>query len=303
MNNRFAGLALIGGIAAGAANTAAAAAAQCVNCTDAQMYTMARTLGANTSAHIVWDPATGKVKRYRNYCGSAPNSADPGAKAGAAIKAACNLQTDELQVGADLANAAAAMSTIWTQTSGTFKADFTSNVSGISYPSYYPGKPTAHDFLTDSNLRGNILDLVNTPEVFATPGTGTSSSLRNALATLTADINAYLSFKQGVYLTIKIQFHDGSKVSIKLTLGEDPQYVANSARDSSGHALPDPTDFQQSYAGRWNFGPGDGHNMAEFIEYMRSVGVTITSGGTNPNGQVNCVWQPSNNTTTCFIPR
>jgi len=303
MKNRVAGAVLVFGLIASAANPAAAAAVQCVNCTEAQMYNAARALGASTSAHLVWDPATGNIKRYRNSCGSSPNSAEPGpAKGATAIATACNLQTEELQVAANLATVAAAMSEVWRQTSGTFKADFTSNISGISYPSYYPGKPTAHDFLTDISLRGDILDLANTPEIFSTPGTGTSGSLRNALATLTADVNAYLSFKQGVYLTIKVQFHDGSKVSIKLTLGEDPQYVPNSARDSSGHALPDPDFGTPAYPGRWYFGPGDSHNMAEFIEYMRALGVTITS-GTVPNGQVNCVWQPSSNTTTCFIPR
>lgn len=144
--------------------------------------------------------------------------------------------------------------------------------------------------------------MVNTPEIFSTPGTGTPGSLGNALATLIADVNAYLSFKQGVYLTIDVEFHDGSKISIKLTLGENPQYVPNSAVDSSGHSLPDPDFGTPAYPGRWYFGPEDGHNMAEFIEYMRSLGVTITA-GTVPNGQVNCVWTQSNNTTTCFIPR
>jgi hypothetical protein len=284
------------------ANAATASTAQCVNCDDTQMYSMARTLGASSAAHIVWDPATGNIKRYLNYCGSAPNSADPGTKAGD-MKTVCNLQTEELPVDGDLATVATAMSEVWRQTNGTFKGDFASNIGGVVYPSYLPGKPTAHDFQMDSELRGNIQDLVNTPEIFSTPGTGASSTLGHALAAIAAHVDAYLAMKQGVYLTIDVEFHDGSKVAFLLTLGQVPQYVPGSARDSSGHTLPDPADFGQSYSGRWYFGPGDSHNMAEFIEYMRSLGITITSGSGLGDGQVNCVWTPSNNTTTCFIPR
>ena len=297
------GTALVGLVGVVAANTAAASTAQCVNCDDTQMYNMARTLGASSSAHIVWDPATGTIKRYLNYCGSAPNGTNSGlAKSGATTKATCTLQTEELPVDADLATVATAMSEVWRQTGGTFKADFTSNIGGITYPSYYPGKPTAHDFLIDSALRSDILRLVNTPEIFSTPGTGGGGTIGNALAAIAAHVDAYLAMKQGVYLTIDVEFHDGSKISMKLTLGENPQYVPNSAYDSSGHGLPDPTGEGLSYSGRWYFGPGDNANMAEFIEYMRSIGVTITS-GTLPSGQVNCIWQPSTNTTTCFVPR
>lgn len=284
------------------ADAAVATTAQCVNCSDTQMYNVARTLGASSSAHIVWDPATGNIKRYLNYCGSAPNSVEPKAKAGG-TKAGCTLQTDELPVDGDLATVAAAMGEVWRETGGTFKADFTANIGGINYPSYYPGKPTAHDFLMDAALRGDIMRLVNTPEIFSTPGTGASSTLGNALAAIAAHVDAYLAMKQGVYLTIDVEFSDGSKVSFKLTLGETPEYVPNTAVDSSGHTLPDPADFQQSYSGRWYFGPGDSHNMAEFIEYMRSLGITITSGSGLGDGQINCVWAPSTNTTTCFIPR
>lgn len=298
------GVALAGVLGRSAANTASAAAAPCVNCDDTQMHDLARRLGASASAHIVWDPATGNVRRYRNYCGSAPNGTGSGpAKSPSTTQAGCRLQTEEWQADAELAAVATAMSTVWQQTAGTFKADFTPNVGGIAYPSYLPGKPTAHDFPMDASLRGELLDRANTPEIFSTPGTGSSAPLGNALTAIAAQVDAYLAMKQGVYLTIAVEFHGGSKISVKLTLGEAPQYVANTARDGSGHALPDPTSVQQGYSGRWYFGPEDGHNMAEFIESMRSLGVTITSGSRVPNGQVNCVWTPSNNTATCFIPR
>lgn len=71
------GAALVGLIGMMDTGAALASTAQCVNGDDTQMYNMARTLGASTSAHIVWDPATGNIKRFLNYCGSAPDSADP----------------------------------------------------------------------------------------------------------------------------------------------------------------------------------------------------------------------------------
>jgi len=276
-----------------------AATAQCVNCNDAQMYDMARSLGASPTAHIVWNPASGNVKRFRTYCGSAPNAADPsGSKSGATTAAACNLQTEEQQVSANLVGVADAMSRIWQHTGGTFKADITANIGSISYNSYYPRKPTAHDFQNDLQLQAELIDLASTEDIFDY----SSSTIAAALQFIGAHIDAFLSMKQGVFVTIKLQFYDGSSIKVLVKLGEVSSYVKGSARDSSGHALPDPDYGTPAYPGRWNFGPGQGSDMSAFIEYMRSLGVTITA-GTVPNGQVNCTWNSVTNTTTCFIPR
>ncbi len=278
--------------------TAQAATAQCVNCSDAQMYDKARSLGASPTAHIVWNPANGNVKRFRTYCGSAPSAADlGGSKSGATTAAACNLQTEEQQVSADLVGVANAMSRIWLHTGGTFKADITANIGSITYNSYYPRKPTAHDFQGDLQLQAELIDLASTEDIFDY----SSSTIAAALQFIGAHIDAFLAIKQGVFVTIKLQFYDGSSVRVIAKLGEVPTYVANSARDSSGHLLPDFSD-SNSYPGRWNFGPGQGSDMSVFLEYMRSLGVTITA-GTVPNGQVNCTWNSGTNTTTCFIPR
>lgn len=278
-------------------HAAQAATARCFNCSDAQMFSMARSLGASSLAHIVWDPVSGNVKRYRNYCGSAPNSAGQSAKPEAA-SAACNLQTEEQQVSSDLVGVASALGRIWQHTSGTFKADINASVGGINYSSYYPRKPTAHDFQGDCQLRAEIVDLASSEAIFSY----SSSTVAAALAYIASHIDAFLPMKQGVFVTIKIQFYDGSSIKLLLKLGEVPTYVANSARDSTGHALPDPTELQHGYSGRWNFAPGQNSDMSAFIEYMRSLGVTVTSGQL-PNGQVNCVWTPATNTTTCYIPR
>lgn len=277
---------------------ARAATAQCVNCDDTQMYNMARSLGASSAAHIVWDPADGDVKRYRNYCGSGTNSINPGTKSGTATTATCTLQTEELQVTSDLVGVANAMSQIWRQTGGTFKADITADIGGISYPSYYPRKPSAHDFQTDLQLQGDILDLASTEAIFGY----STSSIGTAVAYLAAHLDAFISMKQGVFITIKLKFLDGSSVKVLVKLGEQTTYVKSTARDSSGHVLPDPDYGTPAYPGRWNFAPGQESDLRSFLDYMRSLGVTITDGQL-PNGQVNCVWTSTNNTTTCYIPR
>ncbi|MBL8298583.1 MAG: hypothetical protein JNN30_09580 [Rhodanobacteraceae bacterium] len=279
-------------------HAAHAATVQCVNCSDAQLYNTARTLGASSTAHIVWDPADGDVRRYRNYCGSAPNGTSPGTKSSTTTAAACNLQTEEHQVTSELVGVASAMSQIWRHTGGTFKADITAEIGGISYPSYYPRKPSAHDFQTDLQLQGEILDLASTEDIFGY----STSSLGTALTFIGSHIDAFLSMKQGVFVTIRLKFLDGSSVKVLVKLGEVTTYVKNTARDSSGHVLPDPDYGTPAYPGRWNFAPGQSSDMTQFIEYMRSLGVTITNGQL-PNGQVNCVWTSTNNTTTCYIPR
>jgi hypothetical protein len=36
---------------------------------------------------------------------------------------------------------------------------------------------------------------------------------------------------------------------------------------------------------------------------MRSLGVTIATGGNAGNGVIVCTWNPTTNTTTCYLPR
>ncbi len=286
------------------AGSASAAAVQCVNCSDAQMYAKARTLGASPNAHLVWNPANGAVKKFRNYCGSAPNAgggvngkSDEAPKAGVEVNAGCTLQTDEVAVGADVVGVADALGQIWRGTNGTFKSGVRANIGGRSFPTYLPGRPSAHDFLTDIQLRGEIIDLASTPQIFQM----SNSALSGPFAYLVGHADAFLAFTQGVVITIDIVFDDGSKIQLRATLGENATYVKDSARDSSGHVLPDRSSNPQDYTGRWYFPPGQGPDMAAFIEYMRSLGIPISSGSAN-GGVITCNWNPTNNTTTCVIP-
>ena len=286
-----------------AGQTAHAATVQCLNCNDAQMHNKARSLGANASPHIVWNPANGAVKRYRNYCGSAPNVTTPSPmakEADTANAAGCQLQTEELAITADLEHVTQALSQIWHGSGGTFKSSVRAHIGGMVFPTYLPGRPTAHDFLMDRQLQAQILDFASTDDIFELDPT---NSLRAPLAFIASHVDAFLAMSQGVIITVDVVFDDGSKVQLRLTVGDNATYVAGSTRDNTGHILPDPADSQRSYAGRWYYPPGQGSDMTAFLEYMRSLGVTVTSGDSAGNGVITCTWNATTNTTTCVIPR
>lgn len=290
-------LALGAALLMAAVQTAQATTAQCANCGETQMQAKAKSLGAGASPHIIWNPVNGEVRRYRVYCGSAPNAIGEGVKSGATTQAGCTFQTEDLQVSADLVTVAGAMSQIWNQTGGTFKAQINANITTLSYPAYLPNKPSAHDFQRDAQLRYEILSMASTQQIFQLSNT----PLAGPVTQILAHIDAFLAMTQGVFVSVDIIFADGSKITVMVKLNENATYVANSAADSTGHALVDPSDSPRNYAGRWYFPPGQGHDMASFIEYMRSLGIPITSGSAN-GGVVTCNWNPTNNTTTCVIP-
>lgn len=246
---------------------------------------------------IVWNPVNGEVRRYRAYCGSAPNATGGSEKSGATTQAGCTLQAEDLQVSADLVTVAGAMSQIWNQTGGTFKAQINANVTSQSFPAYLPNKPSAHDFQRDAQLRYEILNLASTSQIFQL----SNAPLAGPVVQLLAHIDAFTAMTQGVFVSVDIVFADGSTVTVMVKLNENATYVANSAVDSTGHTLVDPNYGTPAYPGRWYFPPGQGPDMAAFIEYMRSLGVTIASGSSN-GGVITCNWNPTNNTTTCVIP-
>ncbi len=280
-----------------AAQAAQATTVQCSHCNEGQMQAKAKSLGAGGSPHIVWNPVNGEVRRYRVYCGSAPNATDSGAKSGATTQAGCTFQAEDLQVSADLVTVAEAMSQIWNQTGGTFKAQINANVTSQSFPAYLPNKPSAHDFQLDAQLRAEIMDLASSPQIFQL----SNAPLAGPVVQVLAHIDAFLAMTQGVFVSVDVVFADGSKITVMVKLNENATYVANSARDSSGHALVDPSDSPRNYAGNWYYPPGQGPDMAAFIEYMRSLGIPITSGSAN-GGVITCHWNPANNTTTCVVP-
>lgn len=200
----------------------------------------------------------------------------------------------------DRLRVAAALDEIRLATRRTFKVGIHVDIGEMSFPTYLPERPTARDFLLDVNLRAALIDLARTPRIFDLDA---SHTLQSPLSTIASHTDALLATSQEVVVAVHIVFHDGSKIRIRLSVGREAAYVPGSARDGSGHVLPDPNFDTSAYSGRWYYPPGQAADMTAFLEYMRSLGVTIATGGNAGNGVIVCTWNPTTNTTTCYLPR
>lgn len=291
------------------AESAAASATRCVNCNDSQMYNAGRNVGASPSPILVWDPADGDVKRFRNYCGTV-NGIDPGAAGkgatgradpASATQATCSLRTEELAVTTTTADLGRALGEVWRATGGTMKGMIVADFSNENFPTYLPGKPTAHSFVLDGALRGRILDRASEPDIFQMdPG----NVLAGPLKFILSHGDAFLGFTDGIVITIDVVFVDGSKVQVRATIGENATYVPGSARDNTGQFLPDRSDNMQDYHGMWYYPPGSGNDMNAFLELMRQLGVQVVYGATGQGqGVIKCRWNPENNETICMLPK
>ncbi|TDR44019.1 hypothetical protein DFR29_106165 [Tahibacter aquaticus] len=291
------------------AQSAAAAATRCINCNDTQMYNAARAAGASPSPILVWDPADGDVKRFRNYCG-ALNGVDPGtAGKGAtgrtarasATQATCSLQTEELAVTTTTIDLGRALGEVWRATGGTMKGMIVADFSDVGFPTYLPGKPTAHSVVLDGALRGRILDRASEPDIFQmAPG----NILAGPIEFILSHGDAFLGFTDSIVITVNVVFADGSKVQVRAPMGENATYVPGSARDNTGQLLPDRSDNMQDYNGRWYYPPGSGDDMNAFLDLMRQLGVQVVYGTTGQGtGVIPCRWNPESNETVCMLPR
>lgn len=288
----------------------AGAGTRCVNCNDAQMYNAARAVGPTLSPFLVWDPADGDVKRLRNYCGTL-NGVDPGtggkaatgtAERASATTTACNLQTEDLGVDTTTIDLGRALSEVWRATGGTMKGMIVADISDASFPTYLPGKPTAHSFVLDAAFRSRILDMANKPSIFQMDP---SNVLSGPLKFILSHGDAFLGFTDGIIIiTIDVVFADGSKVQLRATIGENATYVPGSARDNTGQLLPDRSDDPQDYNGTWYYPPASGNDMNAFLEFMRQLGVQVVYGNTGQgSGVIKCRWNPENNETICMLPK
>ena len=213
-----------------------------------------------------------------------------GATAACAASAQCGNGNNAAAREAD-----AALADIRQRTGGTFEARLRTNIGGLDFPAYAQRAPRAHDFQHDLALRGAILDLVRAPAVFER----SDDPLARAAARLLAHADAYALLARPVFVVVDVVFADGSSVTARMRLGEGGTYVANSAVDASGHALPDFNDARR-YPGRWYYAPDQADDRTAFIGHLRRLGATIASGSSN-DGVIRCTWTPSTKT-TCVEP-
>lgn len=201
----------------------------------------------------MWNPHGGAIRKFVTYCGS-PNVVARAAESAplathsvvepSGVCGAMALTTEEYPVETGYANVAPHLGIVWIATGGTWKLNRDGNrlkgqrglrvsLSGRAIPNYYPGSPTAVDYLTDRNLRAWVQDYVSEHGL-----DGATSAIRAAFDYLFAHFDATFNFTQGIQVTFEVTFHDGSSVVLQQSLNQPAEFKPGSARDSTGQALP-----------------------------------------------------------------
>lgn len=266
-------LLLILGIA-GSTNVYAGTLLRCANCTWASMEQLANQQGPGT--WDVWVPTTGALGRYKVACGVRPQGADkPGDRSfagngGETTQACTNQVVDYPPIPSDRVEAAAKASQVYNGTFGSMKVGVTVYQRDIPGSGYIGRVTTAHDYLTDINLRGRINSSITNNSV-----TNASNPLYGIVSWLFSHADAALGFTGGMEILVTIEFDDGSKVKVIVTLNHPAEYVPESATDSDGNTLPE--DNSPRSQGRWRF--GSEQNANRFAELVSRLGGELIGRG------------------------
>lgn len=157
----------------------------CPYCSAATMQANARAAGLGE--FYVWDPyANGLMRKYFTYCGN-PRSADAVGKSfiqspAGGICGTAPMITEEVPVEAQYLELAPHLAVLYIASNGTFHfgadlnppgrsvatpdAVFTEprglevDLRGQTWETYYPLQPSATDYFTDANLRGQVKDYI-----------------------------------------------------------------------------------------------------------------------------------------------
>lgn len=282
----------------------------CPNCTVDRMLTAARASGLGTI--YIWDPHTGDVHKYVNYCGSPESVGDKDAvrvETAPSPYGVCGtrpLATDELPVEQEYADVAPHLGKIWVATNGTWVIgdNINSLKSGTSrgfrvrvpmgFGGYYPQNPTAHDFMTDAVLRAQVRDFVDTNGL-----TGAPSWLQTAVAYVKANINATMAYTQGITMNFEVVFPDGSSLVFNQPLGAMPNYIVDSGRDTTGLLIPEAN--SANYSGNWNYDPSTGgYARGRLIDLLENLNAQINY--LDAHGyRISCTW--NGHTLACTVRR
>lgn len=249
------------------ANVHAATLLRCVNCSGVAMEQWAKQQGPGT--WDVWVPTTGAFGRYKVACGVMPQGADKPderavtGKGGDETQACTNQVIDYPPIPVDRVDAAVMASQVYNGTLGSMKVGVTVFQRDIPGSGYVGGATTAHDYLTDINLRGRINTAITNNSV-----TNASNPLYGIVSWLFSHADAGLGFTDGMELLVKIEFDDGSSVKVIVTLNHPAEYVPESAQDNDGNTLPEENSPRNQ--GRWRF--SNGQNANRFQQLVNRLG-------------------------------
>lgn len=279
--------------------TALAADVPCEGCSYSQMSSKAIQLGKGQ--HRIFNLSTNSVHGFNVVCeGDVIESIGPGTRIGnrssqdsggklvphASVQSGPSscpfgapLRADvmELSAGAIAAfNAAHDFYVLNGNNASDIQVDYRGNTGvGLEGDSVY-------GVLSDYQIRTSLLD-----------------NLEQSNQTVTAYLMAVAAMVAGNFnvlsstLFIDITFKDGSKVTVVFKVNERKfEVVKNSARNPNGSAV-----VEGNAAGYQGNYPMNGNDLAAYLTFLRSMGVTITSGSTSGSRMI-CSWDGTKLTCT-----
>lgn len=270
---------------------------QCAGCSATQMQASAQHLGPGT--WLVWNPTNGNVRKYEVTCGSVNStplrsysdttSSTDGAMPTTDATTTCHPL--EVAVPQGVLDVAAKLLALSQATAGSYSAEASVHASDFAIP-LGPQGPTAFDYLVDKNYRGQLNKRI------AIEGLSRSSNGYTAglIEYLKNHADATLNFTDGIQSILTVQFDDGSKVDVLVTLlSTVAVYVESSAEDSRGQVLPDHNTADNT--GRW-FYPSSDQNGQRMVNMLHAMGAEVIV-GTQQQGFLNCSWDAVSTRLTC----
>lgn len=278
-------LAVAGVLSSAFAMPAMAATLPCEGCGYAQMQ--ARAVTAGRGDHIIYSFSTDQVRKFSVICqGSAPlgsasgsiSSGDAGARDrgddGSSPMAACPLGrpllANEIPLTGAEVHAWNLAEDFYTKNGGRVdRVDLRRDTGDLPYGRY---SESVYTILSDYQARTDLYDVIFN-----------NQSILDYAAALAASVIAAVGFLPN-RLLVSVTFEDGTSIVLRYDADlRNFTLVPNSARLANGQALIEAN--SREYQGNYSTG---GVDIAEYVNYLVSMGVVVTEDGTN--GRLICSW-------------
>lgn len=149
------------------------------------------------------------------------------------------------------------------------------------------GSATIYEVMGNPNLVRQVGDRLVEPDVASL--VSIPDKLRGTTGFLLQGILAHFNATPSPYLIFRVVTHDGGHMDFKVTaMATYAEYQDGRSRTPGGQWVPETPSH-----GTWR---GEDDDLAQFADYMRKMGVTITGSGSN---KLTCTWDGS--TLTCTL--
>jgi hypothetical protein len=266
----------------------------CPNCSYQTM--MNRAVGQGVGSYYVWNPVNAEIHQFLVSCGVPPLRPD-GEQDSRTVESGIDSRcyATEGNVLAGYRDMAANLSPIYNGTAGTYQAKADVRADNWTYTGYPLNPPTANDYVTDVNLRGQLNDHLDEAGM-----SHAISPIAAFLEYVMAHGDAAVQFTDNLSITVTVLFVNDSKVKVELRLNHPARYVAGTARDDTGQVIPDAN--SSNNAGRWTYGGDQQGSGDSMLSTMRNLGFLIVGSVPHPFRTINCTWQgPPQNKLSCIV--